>query len=89
MQNIIEKYKGVLPACPTNQEFNRTFKELSQRISELIIPFSKQITRGRRLVVEETMKWEKLMTHTARISFCTKYLFEGSAYSNYYGNVWS
>lgn len=77
VQNIIEKYKGVLPACPTNQEFNRTLKELSQRISELNIPFSKQITRGRRLVVEETMKWEKLMTHTARRSFCTNMYLKG------------
>jgi integrase len=68
---IIEKYKGVLPNCPTNQEFNRTLKDLGERIPELNIPFSKQITRGKNIIIEETMKWQKLMTHTARRSFCT------------------
>ena len=70
-QNIIDKYKGVLPKCPTNQEFNRTLKELGQRIPELNVPFTKQITRNRKKVEVETKKWENLMTHTARRSFCT------------------
>jgi integrase len=68
---VINKYYGVLPPCPTNQEFNRTLKDLGERIPELKVPFTKQITRGRKKVEEETMKWEKLMTHTARRSFCT------------------
>jgi len=77
VENIIHKYNGVLPPCPTNQEFNRTLKDLGSRIPELNIPFSKQITRGRKITVEETMKWQKLMTHTARRSFCTNmYLME-------------
>jgi len=71
VNKIINKYHGRLPVCPTNQEFNRTLKELGQRIPELNVPFSKQITRNRRITVEETMKWQKLMTHTARRSFCT------------------
>ena len=74
---IIEKYNGVLPCCPTNQEFNRTLKDLGQRIPELNVPFSKQITRNRQITVEETMKWEKLMTHTARRSFCTNMYLMG------------
>lgn len=71
VKRIIEKYKGVLPPCPTNQEFNRTLKDLGKKIPTLQVPFAKQITRGRRITVEETMKWEKLTTHTARRSFCT------------------
>jgi len=39
--------------------------------SGLVVLVTKQITRGRKKVEEETMKWEKLMTHTARRSFCT------------------
>jgi integrase len=77
VKNIINKYNGVLPVCPTNQEFNRTLKELGQRIPELNIPFSKQITRGRKVTVEETMKWKKIMTHTARRSFCTNMYLMG------------
>ena len=77
VKDIIEKYNGVLPGCPTNQEFNRTLKDLGQRIPELNVPFSKQITRNRQITVEETMKWEKLMTHTARRSFCTNMYLMG------------
>jgi integrase len=71
VEQIIKKYNGVLPPCPTNQEFNRTLKQLGERVRELRIPFAKQITRHRRIVIEETMKWEMLTTHTARRSFCT------------------
>ena len=71
VQKIIDKYNGVLPKVPTNQEFNRTLKELGKRIPELNVPFAKQITRNRKKVVEESMKWEKINTHTARRSFCT------------------
>lgn len=71
VRKIIDKYNGVLPNVPTNQEFNRTLKDLGKKIPELNVPFAKQITRNRKKVVEETMKWEKLTTHTARRSFCT------------------
>jgi integrase len=71
VKKIIDKYNGVLPDVPTNQEFNRALKELGKRIPELNVPFAKQITRNRKKVVEEKMKWEKLTTHTARRSFCT------------------
>lgn len=71
VRKIIDKYNGVLPNVPTNQEFNRTLKEIGIRIPELNVPFAKQITRRRKKTVEETMKWEKLTTHTARRSFCT------------------
>ncbi len=71
VKKIIDKYNGVLPNVPTNQEFNRTLKELGKQIPELNVPFAKQITRRRKKTVEETLKWEKLTTHTARRSFCT------------------
>jgi integrase len=77
VQRIIDKYSRELPACPTNQEFNRTLKDLGQRIPELHIPFAKQITRRRQITVEESMKWEMLMTHTARRSFCTNTYMQG------------
>ena len=69
--DIINKYKNKLPVCPTNQEFNRTIKDLGKRIPELHMPFVKLITRGREVIKEEGMKYEFIMTHTARRSFCT------------------
>ena len=77
VKKIIDKYNGVLPPCPTNQEFNRTLKDLGQRIPELDVPFAKQITRNRVITVEESRKWQKLMTHTARRSFCTNMYLMG------------
>ena len=50
---------------------------MGQRIPELNVPFAKQITRRRRITIEETMKWQKLMTHTARRSFCTNMYLMG------------
>lgn len=77
VKKIIEKYNGVLPPCPTNQEFNRTLKDLGQRIPELDVPFAKQITRHRVITIEESRKWQKIMTHTARRSFCTNMYLMG------------
>jgi integrase len=77
VEMIIDKYKGVLPKCPTNQEFNRTLKEIGKRIPEFQIPFIKQITRNRKTRIEETMKWENITTHTARRSFCTNMYIQG------------
>jgi site-specific recombinase XerD len=71
VRQIINKYNNKLPICPTNQEFNRTLKDLGKRIPELNVPFIKQITRNRVKNDVIKMKWEMIMTHTARRSFCT------------------
>ena len=34
VKNIIDKYGGILPEVPTNQEFNRTLKDIGRRIPE-------------------------------------------------------
>ena len=77
VRRIINKYNNELPLCPTNQEFNRTLKDLAKRIPEFHVPFEKQITRGRKRVVEEKPKWEMLQSHSARRSFCTNMYLMG------------
>jgi integrase len=77
VEKIITKYKGQLPVAPTNQEFNRTLKDIAQRIPELHRPFEKRITKGREKHVIRKMKWEMVMTHTARRSFCTNMYLKG------------
>lgn len=42
VERIISKYNGQLPIAPTNQEFNRTLKDISERIPELNRPFEKE-----------------------------------------------
>ena len=77
VERIINKYNGELPTAPTNQEFNRTLKEIAQRIPELNRPFEKRITKGREKQIIRKMKWEMVMTHTARRSFCTNMYLKG------------
>ena len=77
VERIITKYNGQLPIAPTNQEFNRTLKDISERIPELNRPFEKRITKGREKQVIRKMKWEMVMTHTARRSFCTNMYLRG------------
>jgi len=77
VERIISKYNGQLPIAPTNQEFNRTLKDISERIPELNRPFEKRITKGREKQVIRKMKWEMVMTHTARRSFCTNMYLRG------------
>lgn len=71
VERIISKYNGQLPIAPTNQEFNRTLKDIAERIPELTRPFEKRITKAREKQIIRKMKWEMVMTHTARRSFCT------------------
>lgn len=77
VQRIIDKYKGNLPVCPTNQEFNRTLKDLGQRIPEFNVPFEKLITRGREKIIEVKQKFSLIQSHTARRSFCTNMYIMG------------
>ena len=77
VQRIIDKYNGNLPVCPTNQEFNRTLKDLGQRIPEFNIPFEKLITRGREKIIEVNQKFSLIQSHTARRSFCTNMYIMG------------
>ena len=77
VEKILKKYDYKLPSSPTNQEFNRTLKELCCRIPELDITFSKMITKGRRKVTIDKKKWMMVGTHTARRSFCTNMYNKG------------
>lgn len=71
VDRILRKYKNKLPKAPTNQEFNRTLKDICSRIPELDVEFSKRIVKGRRKTVQNKKKWMMVMTHSARRSFCT------------------
>lgn len=77
VRNILNKYNSKLPKSPSNQEFNRTLKDICQRIPELEVEFSKKITKGRVKRIIKKKKWEMVVTHTARRSFCTNMYNKG------------
>lgn len=71
VKQILEKYNYSLPEVPPNNEFNRIIKIVGSRLKCLQIPFIKQITYKRERVQITMMKYDFLMTHTARRSFCS------------------
>ncbi len=78
VNEILQKYKYVLPPVPRNNEFNAIIKTVGEKMPSLHVPFTKQITYKRELVEIEKMKYEFLMTHTARRSFCSNEYIRGT-----------
>jgi site-specific recombinase XerD len=78
VNEILQKYNYVLPPVPRNNEFNAIIKTVGEKMSSLHVPFTKQITYKRELVEIEKMKYEFLMTHTARRSFCSNEYIRGT-----------
>ncbi|HAN38667.1 MAG TPA: hypothetical protein DCQ29_07160 [Chitinophagaceae bacterium] len=71
VKKIIEKYSNGWPKSPSNQEFNKILKKIGSKMPELDKDFEKIITKGNKKIVCKKKKWQFLMTHTARRSFCT------------------
>ena len=78
VNEILQKYNYVLPLVPRNNEFNAIIKTVGEKMPSLHVPFTKQITYKRELVEIEKMKYEFLMTHTARRSFCSNEYIRGT-----------
>jgi len=78
VNEILQKYNYVLPPVPRNNEFNAIIKTVGEKMPSLHVPFTKQITYKRELVEIEKMKYEFLMTHTARRSFCSNEYIKGT-----------
>ena len=78
VNEILQKYNYVLPSVPRNNEFNAIIKTVGEKMPSLHVPFTKQITYKRELVEIEKMKYQFLMTHTARRSFCSNEYIRGT-----------
>ena len=69
LSNHSYKYKNKLPVCTINPGFNRTIEDLGKEFKNYIL-FKTDYQRKCK-VTEEGLKYEFIMTHTARRSFCT------------------
>lgn len=78
VNEILQKYNYVLPPVPRNNDFNAIIKTVGEKMPSLHVPFTKQITYKRELVEIEKMKYQFLMTHTARRSFCSNEYIRGT-----------
>ncbi len=76
VEEIINKYDGVLPAIISNQKFNEFLKEIAEaaKINDKI---KKTTTKGNFTTTKTHEKWELVTTHTARRSFATNLYLAG------------
>lgn len=70
VKSILEKYKGNLPECVSNQKFNEALKDLG-KYADLNERVFKSITKGGHKETTVYKKWELISSHTARRSFAT------------------
>lgn len=79
VQAILDKYQGTLPKKIENQPMNDNLKIIGQR-AKLNKVTEKKITKGTANTKTRTKleKWERLVTHTARRSFCTNCILQGA-----------
>lgn len=77
VHEILKKYPNGFPKCPCNQIFNRYLKEIGQRIPSLNQDYEKKLIRNHKVEIVKLKKWEMLVTHTARRSFCTNMYLRG------------
>lgn len=70
VEAILKKYKGTLPRVPTNQEFNRSLKDIGEaaKISDKV---HIAITKGGVRISTAYEKHKLITTHTGRRSFAT------------------
>lgn len=77
VRQILEKYPDGLPVCPPNQVFNRYLKDIGKLVPELDVEFEKKVARSDGKGPEVFRKFQLLMTHSARRSFCTNMYLKG------------
>jgi site-specific recombinase XerD len=79
VQEILDKYNGTLPKKIKNQPMNDNLKVIGKR-ANLTKVTEKKITKGTANTKTRTKleKWQRLVTHTARRSFCTNCILQGA-----------
>jgi hypothetical protein len=78
VNTILQKYDNKLPPVPRNNDFNAIIKKVGTKMPCLHVPFTKQITYERELTGILKMKYDYLMTHPARRSFCSNEFIKGT-----------
>ncbi len=79
VRQILEKYPDGLPKCPPNQVFNRYLKDIGKLIPALDVEFEKKVARSSNNEPKVFKKYDLIMSHTARRSFCTNMYLKGIA----------
>ncbi len=76
VQQILDKYEGVLPPKPSNQKMNDYIKVAAMR-ADINDDIEVRITRGGKKEIRTEKKHDLVTTHTARRSLATNLILEG------------
>jgi len=76
-KEIIAKYPNGFPQSPCNQVFNDYLKEIGELVPSLNIDYKKKMIRAHKIEYVPLKKYDMLVTHTARRSFCTNMYLRG------------
>ncbi len=76
-EEIFQKYPNGFPKCPCNQVFNKTLKKIAEKIPSLNQDYEKKIIRGHKVERKKLKKYNMVVSHTARRSFCTNMYLRG------------
>jgi len=79
VRQILEKYPDGLPKCPPNQVFNRYLKDIGKLVPALDVEFEKKVARSSNNEPEVFKKYDLIMSHSGRRSFCTNMYLKGIA----------
>ena len=77
VRTILEKYGNRLPPLTCNSNYNNHLKTIG-KAAGLDEVFTKSITKGRKLIVKQFKKSEKLSSHTARRTAATNLYLSGA-----------
>ena len=76
-EEILKKYPNGFPKCPSNQVFNRYLKEIGEQVPSLNQDYEKKIIRCHKVERKKLKKFQMLVSHSARRSFCTNMYLRG------------
>jgi integrase len=71
VEQILQKYNGVLPKAISNQKTNDYLKEIAKKLPELKERTSIAVNIQGQKTIQNIEKWNLVSTHTARRSFAT------------------
>ena len=76
-EEILKKYPKGFPKSPCNQVFNKTLKKIAKLIPSLNQDYEKKIIRCHKVERKPLKKWQMVVSHTCRRSFCTNMYLMG------------
>lgn len=71
VEQILEKYNGLLPRAISNQKMNDYLKDITKEMPELQTLIPVTATKAGQTITTNYPKWKMVSTHTARRSFAT------------------